>query len=84
MRRIVVTGFGVLSPIGKNVEEFSSSLKNGISGAGPITRFDASEYRTKFACEVKDYEPEEYFERKQSRHMDICTQFAMIAVDEAM
>jgi 3-oxoacyl-[acyl-carrier-protein] synthase II len=84
MRRIVVTGYGVLSPIGKNAEDFSSAIKKGISGAGPITRFDASEYRTKFACEVKDYDPEQYFDRKQSRHMDICTQFAMIAVDEAM
>ena len=84
LKRVVVTGLGALTPIGNNVEEFWHGLSNGISGAGLITRFDATKFKTKFACEVKDYDPEKYFDRKEARKMDPFTQYAMVAATEAM
>lgn len=84
LKRVVVTGLGALTPIGNTVSEYWHGLSNGISGAGPITRFDASKFKTRFACEIKNYNPENYFDRKEARKMDPFTQYAMIAVEEAM
>jgi 3-oxoacyl-[acyl-carrier-protein] synthase II len=83
-RRVVITGLGALTPIGKTVAEYWHGLSTGVSGAAPITRFDASKFRTKFACEVKDYDPVTYLDRKEARKIDIFTQFALIASDEAI
>ena len=66
LRRVVVTGLGAITPIGKTVPEYWESLINGVSGAGPVTRFDASNHKTQFACEIKDYNPLDYFERKEA------------------
>ena len=83
LKRVVVTGIGAITPIGKTIPDFWNSLKNGVSGAAPITRFDTEKFKTKFACEVKDYKPEEYFNRKEARKLDLFTQFALIAGQEA-
>ena len=69
-RRVVVTGMGVMSPVGNDVESFWKSIAEGRSGIGPITRFDASAMRTRIAGEVKGYDPEDYFERKDIRRLD--------------
>ena len=84
LKRVVVTGLGAITPIGKSVDEYWESLKNGVSGAGPITRFDASKYKTHFACEIKDYNPTDYFDRKEVRKMDLFAQFAEISSKEAV
>lgn len=83
-KRVVITGLGTINPLGHNVPEFWDNLLKGVSGAGPITRFDASNFRTQFACEVKNYEPTEYFDRKEVRKMDLYTQFGLIAAREAI
>lgn len=83
-RRVVVTGIGTINPLGHNVEEYFTNLENGVSGAAPITRFDAEKFKTKFACEVKDYDPAQYFDRKDLRLFDLYTQFAMIAASQAV
>ncbi len=84
LRRVVVTGLGALTPIGKTVPEYWDGLLNGVSGAGPITRFDASKFKTRIACEIKDYKWEDYFDRKEVRKYDRFTQFAMIVADQVM
>jgi 3-oxoacyl-[acyl-carrier-protein] synthase II len=84
MRRVVVTGIGVLTPIGNSVSEYLDGLQKGISGAGAITHFDATNFKTKFAAEVKGFNPELYFEKKEVRKNDRFTQFAMAATDEAL
>ncbi|SFH29064.1 beta-ketoacyl-ACP synthase II [Pontibacter chinhatensis] len=84
LKRVVVTGLGALTPLGNTVAEYWNGLVNGVSGAAPITRFDASKFKTQFACEVKGYDPENYFERKEARKMDLFSQFAMVAADEAV
>jgi len=84
LKRVVVTGIGAITPLGNTAEKFWDSLKNGVSGAALITRFDASNFKTKFACEVKDYNPTNYFDRKEARKLDLYAQFAMIAADEAI
>ncbi len=84
LKRVVVTGVGAITPLGKNAQDFWEGLKNGVSGAAPITRFDATKFKTKFACEVKDYNPTDYFERKEARKLDLFAQFALIAADEAV
>ncbi|MBA9076939.1 MULTISPECIES: beta-ketoacyl-ACP synthase II [Rufibacter] len=84
LKRVVVTGLGALTPLGKTVSEYWDGLINGVSGAAPITRFDASKFKTQFACEVKGYDPEQYFDRKEARKMDLFTQFAMVVADEAV
>ncbi len=84
MRRVVVTGLGALTPIGKNLHEYWEGLKNGISGANMITRFDTEKFKTKFACEVKDYDSSDYFDRKEANKIDLYTQFALIATGEAV
>ena len=83
-RRVVVTGMGALTPIGNDVSEFWESLISGVSGAANITYFDASKFKTKFACEIKGYNPEDYFERKEARKMDRFAQYALVSVDEAI
>lgn len=84
LKRVVVTGLGALTPLGSNVLDYWDNLAKGVSGAGPITRFDAEKFRTRFACEVKGYDPLSYFDRKEARKMDLFTQYAMISSTEAM
>jgi len=84
MKRVVVTGIGVMTPIGKNIPAYNDALKNGRSGASGITLFDASVFKTQFACEVKDFDPNEYMDRKVARRMDRFSQFAMASAKEAM
>jgi 3-oxoacyl-[acyl-carrier-protein] synthase II len=84
MRRVVVTGMGALTPNGNNLQDFWKSHVDGVSGAGPITHFDPSKFKTKFACEIKNYDPANHFDRKESRKMDRYTQYAHVAADEAV
>ena len=83
-KRVVVTGLGAITPIGKTVPEFWDGLVKGKNGVGEITRFDSTLFKTRFACEVKDYDPEAYFEKKNVRKYDHFAQFALIAADEAV
>lgn len=83
-RRVVFTGLGALTPIGNNVMAYWEGLSKGVSGAVPITRFDASNHNTKFACELKGYKEEDYFDRKEARRLDRFSQYALVACDEAM
>ena len=83
-KRVVITGLGAITPIGNTVKDFWEGLVNGKNGAGEITRFDSTLYKTHFACEVKDYDPENYFEKKNVRKYDHFAQFALIAADEAV
>lgn len=83
-KRVVVTGLGAITPIGNTVKDFWEGLVNGKNGAGEITRFDSALYKTHFACEVKGYDPEQYFEKKNVRKYDHFAQFALIAADEAV
>lgn len=84
LKRVVVTGLGALTPIGNNVQEFWNGLKNGVSGIDWITLFDASKFKTKFACEVKNFKVEDYIDRKEARKLDRYAQFALVAADEAV
>lgn len=84
MKRVVVTGMGAVTPIGNNVEEFWSGVKQGKIGFAPITRFDATEYKCKLAAEVKDFHPEEYMDKKSARRMELFCQFAVAAAGEAV
>jgi 3-oxoacyl-[acyl-carrier-protein] synthase II len=84
IKRVVVTGLGALTPIGNNIEEFWNGLANGVSGAAPITHFDATKFKTRFACELKNFDITEFFDRKEARKMDRFTQYAMVAADEAI
>lgn len=84
MRRVVITGIGAVTPIGNNVREYDTALRNGVSGAGLITHFDASNFKTKFACEIKNFTPGDAFDFKEAKRMDLFTQYAMVAAHEAM
>ncbi len=84
LKRVVVTGLGAISPLGNSVDQFWENLVKGVSGAGPITRFDAQNHKTKFACEVKDFDPSVYIEKKEVRKHDMYTLFAFGAVSQAM
>ncbi|MBO9729333.1 MAG: beta-ketoacyl-ACP synthase II [Chitinophaga sp.] len=84
LKRVVVTGLGALTPIGNDVNTFWNNMKAGVSGAGPITKFDTTEFKTKFACEVKGFDVEKYMEKKEARKMDCFTQYAMAAAQEAV
>lgn len=84
LKRVVVTGIGALTPIGNTSEEFWKGLVAGVSGAAPITKFDASLFKTQFACEVKNLDLDQFIDRKEARKMDPFTQYAMITADEAM
>ena len=84
LKRVVVTGLGALTPIGNNVNEYWEGLVNGVSGAAPITYFDASKFKTRFACELKNFNVTDFINRKDARKMDRFTQYAMVASDEAI
>lgn len=83
-RRVVITGIGTVNPLGNSIEEYFSNLANGVSGATPITRFDASKFKTQFACEVKNFNTNDHFDRKEARRYDLFTQFALVAAEEAV
>ncbi|MEG0789769.1 MAG: beta-ketoacyl-ACP synthase II [Alistipes sp.] len=83
-RRVVVTGIGTINPIGNNVKEYFLNLENGVCGAAPITHFDAEKFKTRFACEVKNYDSTLYFDRKEVRKYDLFTQYALIAATQAV
>jgi 3-oxoacyl-[acyl-carrier-protein] synthase II len=84
LKRVVVTGLGALTPLGNTVPEFWNNLIAGVSGAGPITRFDASKFKTQFACELKNFNPEDFMDRKEARKPDPFVHYAMASVDEAV
>jgi len=84
LKRVVVTGLGALTPLGKTVQEYWQGLQDGVSGCDYIKQFDVSKFKTRFACEVKDFDPTQYLERKESRKVDRYCQFALIASDEAV
>ena len=84
LRRVVVTGLGALTPIGNTVPDYWEGLINGKSGAAPITYFDASLFKTQFACELKGFDPENFMDRKLSRKMDRFAQYAIVSSDEAI
>src|SRR6266850_8299062 len=83
-KRVVITGAGALTALGNTLNEYWDGLKNGKSGAAPITKFDTTKFKTKFACEVRGFDPEKFIDRKESRKMDPFTQYAMAVVDEAI
>ncbi|MCT3690572.1 beta-ketoacyl-ACP synthase II [Elizabethkingia anophelis] len=84
MRRVVVTGIGAVTPIGNNIDDFWVSLTEGKSGAAPITRFDTSKFKTKFGCELKNFNPLDFIEKAEARKYDLYTQYALVAVEEAV
>ena len=84
LKRVVVTGLGALTPIGNNIEEYWDGLVNGRSGAAPITHFDAAKFKTRFACELKNFNVNDHIHRKEARKMDKFTQYAMVVAEEAI
>jgi 3-oxoacyl-[acyl-carrier-protein] synthase II len=84
LKRVVVTGLGALTPIGNTVPEYWAGLLNGVSGAGPITQFDTEKFKTKFACELKNFNPEEFMDRKEARKLDPFVQYAIASTEEAV
>ncbi|MCP1253601.1 beta-ketoacyl-ACP synthase II [Elizabethkingia sp. S0634] len=84
MRRVVVTGIGAVTPIGNNINDFWASLTEGKSGAAPITRFDPSKFKTRFGCELKNFNPLDFIEKAEARKYDLFTQYALVAVEEAV
>jgi len=84
LKRVVITGLGAITPLGKSVPEYWEGLTNGVSGADYIQQFDCAKFKTRFACEVKDFDPTNYIERKAARKLDRFTQFALVASDEAV
>ncbi len=84
LKRVVVTGLGALTPIGNTIEAYWEGLKNGKSGSAPITYFDTEKFKTKFACELKDFKPEDFFDRKEARKLDPFAQYALVSSDEAI
>ena len=84
LKRVVVTGLGALTPIGNTVSDYWNGLSNGVSGSDWVTRFDASKFKTRFACEVKNFDPMAFFDRKEIKKYDLYTQFALVAASEAI
>ncbi|WP_304487770.1 beta-ketoacyl synthase N-terminal-like domain-containing protein, partial [Duncaniella muris] len=84
LKRVVVTGLGAITPIGNDVETTWLNAVAGKSGAAPITHFDASQFKTQFACEVKDFNPNDHFDRKKLRQLDLYAQYAMVAARQAV
>lgn len=84
LKRVVITGLGALTPIGNTVEEYWNNLEKGVSGAGPITRFDCTKFKTRFACEVKGFDILKYMEKKDARKLDLFSQFAVACADDAV
>jgi 3-oxoacyl-[acyl-carrier-protein] synthase II len=83
-KRVVVTGLGTINPSGNSIDEYWNNLKNGVSNAAPITRFDATNSKTRFACEVKNWDPLDHFDRKEARKFDIFTQFGLVSAKQAI
>ena len=83
-KRVVVTGMGILSPIGNDLASYRKGLEEGMSGAGRITRFDPTGFRTTFACEVKNFNPEDRLDKKESRRIDPFSQYALVVADDAL
>ena len=84
MKRVVITGMGALTPIGNNLNEFWTNMKNGVSGAALITKFDTTKFKTQFACELKNFEPKDHFDVKEIRKYDPFSQYGLVAVAEAV
>lgn len=84
MKRVVITGLGALTPIGNDVDSFWNALTQGVNGAGPITRFDASKFKTRFACELKNFDPLNHIDKKEVRKYDPFTHYALAATEEAI
>ena len=84
LKRVVITGLGAVTPLGNNIKDFWDNLINGISGAEMITHFDTEKFKTKFACEVKNFNPEDYYDRKEVRRLDMFTVYALVATEEAV
>ncbi len=84
LKRVVITGLGALTPIGNNIADFWNGLQAGVSGAAPITRFDASKLKTQFACELKGFQTNDHFDRKEARKFDLYSQYAIVAAREAI
>ena len=84
MKRVVITGLGALTPIGNSVESLWLNARNGVSGAAQLRKFDPSPFKTTFACELKDYQPAKYLDRKEIRRSDLFTQYALYAASEAL
>ena len=84
LKRVVVTGMGALTPIGNNLEAYWEGLRTGKSGSAPITYFDTEKFKTKFACELKGYDPMDFFDRKEARKLDRFAQYALVSSDEAI
>src|SRR4249920_2254888 len=84
LKRVVVTGIGALTPIGNNLKDYWNNLVGGVSGADMITLFDASKFKTRFACEIKGFEPTNFLERKEARKIDRFTQIAIVSSDQAV
>src|SRR5215217_4220821 len=84
LKRVVVTGIGALTAIGNNLQEYWNGLVGGVSGANMITQFDTTKFKTKFACELKNFEPTNFLEKKEARKIDRFTQTALVASDEAV
>ena len=84
LKRVVVTGIGTINPLGNNINEYFNNLENGVSGAGAVTRYDASKFKTRIACEVKGYNSAEHFDRKEVRKYDLYTQYALVAAEQAV
>jgi 3-oxoacyl-[acyl-carrier-protein] synthase II len=83
LKRVVITGLGALTPIGNSIEEYWNGLASGVSGAGMITRFDASKFKTQFACELKNFNTADHFDRKEARKYDPYAQYGLIAANQA-
>ena len=83
-RRVVVTGLGAMTPLGNTTQDFWQNLIAGVSGAAPITLFDTTHFKTQFACEVKNFNPQDYLDRKEARKMDRFTQFGVVVANEAI
>ena len=84
LRRVVITGLGAITPVGNTVSEYWDALCKGVNGAGPITRFDSSKFKTRIACEVKNFDSLQFFDRKEARKLDLYEQFAIVASDQAI
>ena len=84
LKRVVITGMGAITPLGNTVQDYWNGLINGVSGAEMITLFDASKFRTKFACEIKGFEPTQFLDKKEARKIDRFTQLALVVSDQAM
>jgi len=83
LKRVVITGLGAITPVGNNIADYWNSLINGVSGAAPIARFDATKFKTQFACEIKGFKAEDYFDRKEGRKLDAYSQYGLAAAQEA-